>query len=178
MSNRIHRYWTGDAPRPASSILAGRIASGFGDLTDWTDESLPGPITDLLDQHAEEVPEDQRPKHRANIVRYALLSQFGGLWMDHDVVLMNIPFRGMSPWIAASNSHIVNSIIFSPAGDPHLSQAIAAISPADTSYEASGGGMLERIWTDVQRINLPWSYEGVRDREVQPWALHFWASKS
>lgn len=177
MSNRIHRYWTGDTPMPSSSILAGRIASGLGELTDWTDDSLPTPIRDIAEQHVADVPDDQRPKHKANIVRYALLQSYGGIWIDHDAVLMSVPTRTL-PWVASSNGHIVNSIMYFPAGDLHLAAALGAVSPADTSYEASGGGMLERLWTDVRRFNLPWTYEGVRDRQAQPWALHFWASKS
>jgi hypothetical protein len=177
MSNQIHRYWTGDSPKPSSSVLAGRIANGFGELNDWTDATLPVPILDIIDEHINDVPADQQNRHKSNIARYALLLYFGGIWMDHDVVLMSVPARGI-PWVASSNGYIVSSIMSFPAGDRHLSKALESLREGDTSYQASGGGMLEEIWTDVHRFTLPWSYEGVRDRQSQPWALHFWASKS
>lgn len=177
MSDRyIHRYWTGDAPKPASSILAGRIAGSFGEVIDWTDEDLPTPIHAIVEAHAGDVPEVHRIRHASNIIRYGLLAFYGGIWMDHDVVLMSLPAQG--PWVASSNGFIVGAVMSFPPGDQHPQMALDSLRVGDTSYQASGGGLLQEIWTDVRKVPLPWSYEGVRERSAQPWALHFWASKS
>lgn len=176
MSNYIHRYWTGGAAKPASSVLAGRIAANFGEVIDWTEADIPEPITAIVDAHIDDVPEDQRIRHSSNIIRYGLLAFYGGIWMDHDVVLMSLPARGA--WVASSNGFIVSSVMSFPAGDPHPQMALESLRVGDTSYQASGGGVLQEIWTDVRKVPLPWSYEGVRERSAQPWALHFWGSKS
>jgi hypothetical protein len=182
LSLTIHRYWTGDALPPVTSQLAGRIIDRYTNNTpglfmDWTDNMLPDEIMDLVTAHDSDVPETQRAKHRSNIVRYALLRQFGGIWLDHDLLLLQPPER-FGSWVAFSQGQICTAAMYFPLGDPHLDAALDAVAPADTAWEASGEGMLKRagVWTDVHQRELPFDYRGGRTR-ASMWAIHMWGSR-
>jgi hypothetical protein len=181
MSFFIHRYWTGPAPRPATSVLAGRIAEGLVGgapnclFMDWTDDDLPDEIREIVDAHEGDVPAGKRFKQRANVARLALLRSFGGTWIDHDVLLLASPDRSQ-PWVAEASNALCSAVMHFSVGDPHLDAALAAVGPADTCRESSGEAMLERVWTDVHRRPLPYSYQGIRHPVAPLWAIHMWGS--
>lgn len=67
----IHRYWTGPTSPPVPALT----------LSDF---DIPLSITHWLDERAE-VANDRPYHHRANLVRWWLLYEHGGVWMDCDI---------------------------------------------------------------------------------------------
>lgn len=93
----IHRYWTGPDPVPFPAWAAMIAAANPNhELVDHTDATLPAYIRELADRVTDWVPAQWAARHRANIVRLALLISYGGYWLDHDVLplvaLDDLPF--------------------------------------------------------------------------------------
>jgi hypothetical protein len=174
----IHRYWTGDAPLQSFSEYTKKVASRLGDVTDWTDETLPEHIRELADQHENDVP-NNRPRQRANVVRLALLHEFGGVWIDHDVLFFRDPSIGVRGlWAASSNGRLCSAVIGSDAGDPLLSSALSMLKPADSTPEASGELLLGGLWAyKVHTYPFLLDYNGgIGDQSPKPWAIHLWST--
>lgn len=171
----IHRYWTGESP-PMSSPVAGRIAEGFGDFIDWTDEMLPEEILEVVAEHENKAPFRVRGMQRGNIVRLCLLRQFGGMWIDHDVILLRPP-DGSRPWMAQDGPYACSAVLCFPVeGDPLLDLALDSITAQRTARDSSGEAMLDTIWPDLPRVPFGFGYDG--KPAAEPWAIHLWGSKA
>lgn len=81
-----HRYWTGIERPPMEPWLHHVVAGLHPNPVEWTDETLPDHIRQLADETAANALEEDRLRHRANVVRWALLAEYGGTWLDHDVI--------------------------------------------------------------------------------------------
>jgi len=176
MITAIHRYWTGDAPLPCISALGAQYAAPFAVIRDWTDETLPPDIKDAIDAVTDYVPEEQRARHRGNVARLHLLRRFGGLWLDHDVILLSIPSQ-QAPWTAWAGSSLCSAIMCFDPDDLRLGKAISAIAPAESSIDASGERMLSRLWASAPEItyhHLAYDRDGVRNPMARVWAIHDW----
>lgn len=71
----MYRYWTGPN-EPTDPHLPG--------ITYWNDSMLPDWLLELLDKSVSLV-EFRQLHHRSNIVRWWLLHEFGGIWLDYDI---------------------------------------------------------------------------------------------
>jgi hypothetical protein len=174
----IHRYWTGDAPVPITSAIAALAASQYGQVIDWTDDSLPPGVLLEVDRLSDLCPGDLE-RHRANIVRLLLLQLIGGIWTDHDFFLLNLPDISR-PTVASYPGGVTCScfMAFRP-GDPLLYEALDAVGPADRAPMASGSLMLERVWGNrVAKIELPHSIAlngpptNTAARNERVWGVH------
>lgn len=175
---QIHRYWTGDASKPDMSAFARGLASQFGTVTDWTDDILPSDVASAVDKRMDYVPDTglYRARHRSNLVRLRLLHQFGGLWLDHDVLLLDLP-KPDGPWIAMSNRMTCSAAMRFEAGDDRLEKAWDKMTPGNSPRTSSGEWFLHHVWGDeVKRIELPFDVWGVRQPYADQWAIHFWYS--
>jgi hypothetical protein len=149
------------------------------DLIDWTFDTLPQQLSKLLD------PNDN-PRHISNVSRYWLLYEYGGLWLDHDV----IPFRDLTgssrPWTASLRGHREGCALWFPTpGHPMLADLVAASLTTDfmSSPYRSGAHLLDRVgrrYSDVtleQRV-LPLDAMGRRTSTEEVWAVHLWNSSA
>lgn len=169
-----HRYWTGDAEPPMEPWLGKVVAALHPNLTDWTDKSLPADIATLADELAPNVLPQDRVRHRANVVRWALLAEFGGTWLDHDVIPLRClnepeaktaavggPGPVTGPW--ARTSSIVNL----PEPQHALARWMTAQQrsydgPPTRCPEASGDGLMAR-WPGIRTLSffpLPFDAQG------------------
>lgn len=177
----IHRYWEGDPLSISPYITQVLVNLNPGEeVRDWTPETLPPKIVQYLNGTEEQVIERDRVRHRANIIRLALLYEFGGWWYDHDV----IPLRPVNalpyPIVAAHGDRMCNSFMGFPAGHPELKLAldkIAANPPGSlTSPVSSGEAFLNEIVT-VSRISYPFDAAG---RPItfgsRPFAVHLYGT--
>jgi hypothetical protein len=176
-SRFIHRYWTGDAPLPTSSGFAGRTVRVHGVLRDWTDDTLPIDIREQMEVKASLVPEKARVKHRSNVVRLLLLQRFGGVWLDHDAIIIDMPDR-REAWAAWAGERVASSIMYFPSKHPSLQVALDNIRPDTAAVKSSGEIMLTRVWTEhhLTYHPLPLDAAGRRDKDALPWAVHTWNS--
>ncbi len=173
----VHRYWTGPGLPPCVSATSAVHASQYGALRDWTDETLPPRIKRAVDRVEDYVPEAHRPRHRANVARLLLLQEFGGLWVDHDLIIISLPSAEM-PWTAWSGSRICSAVLAFEKGDSRLALALENVTPSDSSVTASGEGMLTDVWGGerIPYYRLPFNRDGSKDRAGTPWAVHLWST--
>lgn len=173
----VHRYWTGTRRQPSISGFAKRCAERNGSLHDWTDATLPVDIREHLDELTPLAPPFARNTHRANVVRLLLLQKFGGVWLDHDAIIIDMPDRS-SAWSAWAGGRVASSIMYFPSGHPLLQIAIDGIRSDKSAVRASGEIMLTREWADQDMTYhpLPFDASGRRDDNALPWAVHVWNS--
>lgn len=140
----VHRCWVGDASSPIGTWQR-RVLTELGhEVVDWNDPSafeIPrtAPMDDLR----------QWRRHVTNVMRFAVLHEHGGMYLDHDV----IPVRALpeAPWIA-THGIVTNSAIALPPQHPFAAavlEAISAAPPAETSLEASGERLVTRIYRSL-----------------------------
>lgn len=182
----IHRYWTGDAPTPLGpwgcSVLAN---SQRAQVLDWTDATLPTHIYDAAEAGRGRVHHADAARHRANIVRLALLAEFGGWWADHDLIPLvdfsTLPFPATAEhrggmrcncWLAFPPAH--------PALIETLARAMTApVDPHGESRSVSGERLLNSVCSDeVARVRLLIDVDGRFNDAAQPWAVHAHATAS
>lgn len=141
----IHRYWTG-SNQPAAHPLC----------YDWTDDQFPPMIVNWLDERMALAGPAFAIRHRANMARWYLLAEHGGVYMDFDIdPEIAVP---ESPFTA---SHEDGRRCVRFMGFPlHHPAPIAAIEwlnqRHETGFDAnqfssvivSGDGLLARVWVD------------------------------
>jgi hypothetical protein len=179
MNPLIHRYWTGNLPKPEVSKFAGQIAVTQGVLKDWDDYTLPPDIKEYADSLNHLVPPEYLARHRSNVVRLELLNQFGGTWLDHDMVCFQFPDRSAA-WTAFSNSGVASCAMYFDKSDAALAIAKSSIAAANTSMFASGDAMLTRVWAGrgITPHQLPYEKGAIRNVRGSFWGVHFWVSSS
>jgi len=84
----IHWYWTG-GPMPAwqwDIVLAWQLLHPDVEVRGWTDETIPTLRNqDLFDDPRRFSPSSHFGQYRANLLRYELLLDYGGVWIDTDL---------------------------------------------------------------------------------------------
>lgn len=86
----IWRYWTGPG-EPEVQALDGQRLTHDDDLPSWFVEWMDGKMDQVCDI--------DRPRHRSNMVRWHLLHEHGGVWLDHDVTIRTSIPSGV--WVAS-----------------------------------------------------------------------------
>lgn len=117
----IWRYWHGDVPPAYAATIALLIdAWSPGRRVDLTDDELEPDVRAMLDDLARQVVDDryQQAVHRANLLRWHLLATEGGVWLDHDVVVMEDVHSWPRPWCAAVGDELVSCAMGFDAGHP------------------------------------------------------------
>lgn len=176
----IHRYWTGDATPPLDPWALDVLCSTqqHAEVTDWTDETLPQALVELLDTVNDQVRPEDVPRHRANVVRLWLLHQYGGWWTDHDFIPLvsyeTLPFPATA---AHRGGERCGCWVGFPAGHPALALGLKIIATAPPSNErsrdVSGDGFLNRIaGDDVVRMKLYIDVDGRMNDGATPWGIH------
>lgn len=181
----IHRYWTGPEQPPHEPWLGAVVRSmaGTHEVVDWTDDTLPPAVSMLVDSCTAQVAPRYALKHRSNLVRLALLTREGGVWLDHDVIPLVRLDQLEPPWIAATGSTPCSCAMAFPMLHPMLRRVLSAAldapgSPHATSMFVSGEQLIARHLTrDVQLVRLPFDASGAALRLDAPAALvHTWAT--
>lgn len=176
----IHRWWQGDPSphEPWLKLVIENLNPHFEviDHSDTptglkTDQVAPG---DLL-------------RHTSNLARYQILNQYGGIWIDHDV----IPLRALDeltqygPSIASINGSPVGCFMAFPPGHPLLVEAISRVEAAPASslkaYQVSGGDLLADICRHNRDVRFetrltPFRSDGTVVGVDSPLAVHLWSS--
>lgn len=175
----VHRFWVGP-PREQHRWITESTRRAYPRLHDWTLETLPSELTKQLDSADD-------PRHLSNVVRYWLLYEQGGLYLDFDV----IPFRDLTgsktAWTAALSHHREGCVLWFPSsGHPMLGELLDATlhAPAGTpSPLRSGARVLQRVglkYTDVgyeERV-IPIDALGGRTPSGEVWAVKQWQTSS
>lgn len=180
----IHRYWTGTAEPPLGPWVADAIANLHPgtQLHDWTDGSIPPELSQWLDAGQHKVLTDERLRHRANMARWWLIYQHGGIWLDHDVIpLRNL--SGLGPAVAAVGSDRSSAIIVAPRGHELARWMLTAIDKYQgaprTSYRVSGDAVLAGApFPRLGLIRFPLDAAGQSLHVDDPAAVHLYNTSS
>jgi hypothetical protein len=174
----IHRYWTGEDQPPLGEWGKQVVEGLCGPVTDWNDDTLDAAWLSYIEKNEKKVPEGQRLRHRANMVRWLILRDRGGIWLDHDVLPLVDLRREASPWTAdILGARFVGAMAF-PPGHPLCVQALEEIERHEggPSPEVSGSGLLKRIAPpSLGRVQLVFDADGRFYRNGK--ILHLWASR-
>lgn len=112
----IHRYWTGPA-HPGQAWLDNvlrRMAPRWS-LREWQGTEMEAWAAGFDAQ----VRASDVPRHRANLIRYRALLELGGVWLDHDMLLLApLDVRGLET--AVMGNQRVGCYMAGTAGWPEL----------------------------------------------------------
>lgn len=188
----IHRYWDDPDTTPVHASWTTKVIENLhpdDELKDWTRDDVPDHILSLFDELDVSVITEDRPRHHANIFRWWALGEYGGIWMDHDVMpLVNLQSPNR-PYTAAIGTQRNSSVLCFPEHDKlvevmrHAIDLKSRTSPFGTrSMDASGDHVLNRYMNpSVWARQLPFDRNG-RPPEMgphtQPWAIHYWNTAS
>lgn len=146
----VWRYWTPAGEAPPYSGWIGSVIDSLspGARCDLTAADLPPAIGSVLQWVSPRAPVQQSWAHAANLVRWALLAEYGGVWLDHDVIpLVDLTALPL-PWCASVGQEFVSCAIGLAAGDPLAAAMLAAglewgaLQDGDQAAVASGDGLL------------------------------------
>lgn len=185
----LHRVWLGGNPLPPKVELLGetwrRHHPGW-EMRLWDDEQAAGLVpVDALDRC-------RAPAEASNLVRYAVLHRFGGVYVDTDVECLrpiDDLLSGVSAFAAWEIPHrIGNAVLGSVAGHP-LFEAAAREAPATAghsieSVEANGPTYLTMLASDHRGLTVfdrelfypfKWDEPHRRGEEFpDAYAIHHW----
>lgn len=175
MRQLVHRYWTG-APHPLVDQTRNALrAVTNGEIIEWSDETLPEEcLAEVAAGQGKVVPRDAI-RHRANIIRWWLLLNYGGYTIHHDMFLIS-PLNALPFPVTASHDRLrCTAFMGLPAGTDIARFALEAIRQAPVSDTArapavSGERLLTHLAGDIPRLMHSWDRNGVR-RDIQPWSL-------
>lgn len=168
----IHRFWMGGEP-PMEPWLGDvvRMTNPTSPLRDLRDiVAVPYDIPDTL------LSDDARQlgRHTANVVRWNLLYEHGGIYLDHDV----IPLRALPEgrWVAAHGTPCNCAISLPEPHDPAADLALDTIysaKPHELSTHASGEVLLAALMATLPQVSLMFDSAG---RVLDPTSpiVHAW----
>lgn len=176
----IHRYWNG--PKWHGSSFTGSVLRKLHpdiEVKEWGDEHLPDDVLNLIDETLCFVVPSDAGVHRSHVVRWWVLREYGGWWVDHDVIplqsfetlplLATAAHRGGSrcpSWMAFPKGHwlpdtALRHIALSKTGRPRR------------AIEFSGGGLLDALADpSIDALPIPIEMDGTREDGVPLWMVH------
>jgi hypothetical protein len=145
----IHLYWHTEPTEQLRTVADEWNRVAGEKPTIWTPADLPDLTERARASCADVIPVDH-VRHVANVARWHLLFEHGGVWADVDVWPLRRPNGYLSrqhPWCAALGSVPTPFVCGGPAGHELWSRTLAAAldHPQGTSPEASGGRLLQVI---------------------------------
>jgi Glycosyltransferase sugar-binding region containing DXD motif len=145
----IHLYWHTDPPPDVQQAAIDWRQVAGEDATIWTPDDLPD-LVERARASCEDVAEIDHVRHVANIARWHLLHEHGGVWADTDVKPLRRPngyLSRPSPWCAGLGSVPTPFICGGPARHDLWARTLAAAldHPQGSSPAASGGRLLQSM---------------------------------
>lgn len=192
----IHIYWhTEPDAKLQARAERWRVLNGV-DVKVWTPETV-GDVVAGAEATIDAVLERDRVRHIANIVRWTLLAEHGGMWADADVTPLKPfpPYEGVGsllepprPWCAAIGAAPTPFVCGGPAGHPLWGRVLdeALDEPYGSSASASGGALLARVVAPHELALVPtdlFAEHDARGQRLTPipggrLADHAWATAS
>jgi hypothetical protein len=195
----IHWYWTG-GPMPDWQWAIVRMWENMHpefEVRGWTDDTIPTLRNqDLFDNPKRYSPRSNVGQYRANLLRYELLLDYGGVWVDTDLE----PRRHIGPIVEQGafaaweeqDRYINNAFLGFPAGHPAMQKIVDGLRYSVTSQRdlrsnrQSGAVYITPILRDRKDVTIlpqwqvyPYTYREMhRADEDFPdaWVVHRWAN--
>ena len=160
----IHRFWAGSVKPDYVDLFGSELAIMHPDwqVKDWTKEGLPATVLNQVALTTARVARKDVHRHTSNLVRYALLAEYGGVWVDCDVRPLR-PFDVLladHPRFASLYGNPEGALILSPPGHPVFERLLADAGKAagkkqrPGSLDLSGAGLLKRTIRSFDDVEL------------------------
>ncbi len=167
----IWRYWTGLDPDPFPQF-AGLWRQLHPDWTvhDLTDEDLAPDVRAWVDRNEYLCPADDAGRQRGNLVRWRLLAEHGGVWVDADLEPLKPvgPLVAGGPFIAGGRAPRPElGFVGVPPGHGFAVEACTKIRSGCNAPESSGARVADEVLRnhpDVRRLPL----------YADGWVRHHW----
>jgi hypothetical protein len=171
----IHLYWHTDPSEQVQQVATEWERIAGERATIWTPADLPE-LVGRAQTSCRDVAGADHVRHVANIVRWHLLFERGGLWADVDVTPLRSPNDYLSrpqPWCASLGSVPTPFMCGGPAGHDLWARTLAAAldHPHGTSPYASGGRLLRTIVQLNELELVPAGLFAERDATGRPLAM-------
>lgn len=169
----IHRFWTGPA-RQGEDYRPTLEEFHDEPVTDWTPETLPAELQPLCECTPD-------PRRTSNLVRYALLARFGGLWVDHDVEALACLTDSPTPWTASLGTQRSGCVMWFPTPQhPMMLEALRYTLPTPEVVSTRILALVGNTHPEVGREPrvLPLDISGRPTGIREPLAIHHWETSS
>lgn len=192
----IHLYWHTKPPADLQQRAATWEELNGVPAHIWTPINL-ADVVNRAEATTERIVPPDRIRHVANVVRWAMLYEHGGMWADADVTPLKAfgshercgPFVAASqPWSAAIGAQATPFVCGGPAGHGVWERALAESldRPEGRSPHASGGGLLGRAVGPHELALIPANLFAAQDARGRSLAVpsggrlsdHDWATSS
>jgi hypothetical protein len=195
----IHWYWTGP-PMPEWQWNIVRMWEEMHpefEVRGWTDETIPKLRNqDLFDDPKRFSPKSNVGQYKANLLRYELLLDYGGVWIDTDLeprrhIGRLLELGAFAAW-EDQDRWINNAFLHFPAGHPAMQTIVDGLresvlgNPELRSNRQSGAMFITPLLRDRDDVTIlpashvyPYRYNELhRAGEDFPdaWVVHRWAN--
>lgn len=178
----IHRFWMGPPP-PHAEWVKRMIETHMPgeELKDWNLVNVPAEVDLACDLRVE--PGDQ-PRHLANLVKWWALAEYGGVWLDHDVIPLK-DLREAEPYTAAIPGPVrVACVVNLP--EPGSRMALTRLedmktrthSSRRTPWVSGDYALNSGDYPEVGYRFLPYDALGRRIQNTPLWVMHLWETSS
>jgi hypothetical protein len=186
----IHRIWLGDAELPEETLrweATWRRHHPDWELRLWRDEDM-GELVP-----AEPLSRSRSASEQSNLLRYAVLARFGGVYIDTDVECrrpLDPLLRGVEAFAGWESAHRLGTAVLGAAPGTRLFQDLARLSTLTAALsmnnvESTGPGLFTLLAADdptVTRFDrelfYPYRWDE-RERRDEPfpgsYAVHHWS---
>lgn len=122
------------------------------------------------------------PRHRSNVYRAFVLLNFGGLWLDCDIIPLVDLTMISRPFISAHKGKVEGSVMSFGPSDPDImnlcSQIAVESKRNDNPVDASGARVLQMAIKRAKKIDV-FSHDARGDRAAErPLVVHLWETSS
>lgn len=137
------------------------------------------PGDDLHDLQLSRKLDPLQARQASNVARVQQLLDYGGLWLDNDLIPLRRLTDAPAAWVASCRGHLEGCAMFFPAPGHRFLQVLL------TLLERTPDQLLQRHLQRAERIQpigrvpqvCPFDAWG-KPTGVEPWAVHTWATSS
>lgn len=181
---KVHRYWASLMLPPSEPWRGNVVRALHDDVIDWFDDLLPAECLAWVESRMDLVNEANRLRHRGNLVRWWLLREMGGVWLDYDVTPLTDLTQLRRPFIGGLVSdgveHAVSCVVGLPRGHRLACDMVDAINAAPVSQrrspEVSGDDMVAVFRKGIRIEPMPFDAAGRLCLAEHPTYVHEFAT--
>lgn len=207
----LHQVWVG----PRMPVRFRRYAAGLQKLHPdweyrlWTERELaavPMRNRELFDDADRYQSKRRVPRMQSNIARLEILGEFGGVYLDSDVIGLRalepllVDVEAFAAWSPNGSQHLTNAILGAVSGHPFIQASIDQLPrsvedrPGQGSWDQTGPRHLSRVYeSHGERVTVfpssvfyPVGIQDLRGRrklaqriaeQTDAYTVHEWASQ-